>query len=161
MACYTLSDCVLEHLDEGRQYTSSPLNTFAQENNHKIAIDRGNKISDLYNSVINKLSDTNIKYGIISWMFLMSQKPQKWEFIDIDNDNHDIFLEVCCQTIDKTLIVSSENKCKWKDGITQERNYLHNGTSIKILNKDDAIIELKPPTIVKVISENKNENINK
>ncbi len=163
MACYTLSECVLEHLDEGRQYTSTLLNTFTQENNYKIAIDNRGEINNIYKSVVKKIFDRNIKAGIISWMYLMSQKPKKWEYFEIDNDIDDIFLEVCCRTIDKILIVSSENKCKWKDGISQDRFYSHKGTSIKILNKDDAIVEMKPQNTVKVISENinKNENINK
>ncbi|GHV36242.1 hypothetical protein FACS1894178_7250 [Bacteroidia bacterium] len=163
MACYTLSECVLEHLDEGRKYSSALLSTFAQDNNHKIAIDNRNTISNIYQSIAERLPDINIKCGIIHWMYLMSLKPQKWEYFDITDNENDIFLEVCFQTIDKKLIVSSENKCKWKNGISIDRLYAYKDASIKILNKDDAIDELQPNVKISIENTNinKNENTNK
>ena len=164
MACYTLSECVLEHLDEGRQYTSALLNIFAQENNYKIAIDAEEMIRTKYRLIAENQTDDGLRSAIISWMYLMTTfKPQKWEYFDVVDKKNDIFLEVCCQTIDKALIVSSENKCKWKNGISTDRLYSYNGTDIKILNKDDAIKELQETNTVKVISENinRNENLNK
>jgi hypothetical protein len=162
MACYTISNCVLEHLNEGRKYTADLLLTFTQENDHKIAVDESEKIIEIYTTTAEKISDNDIKIGIINWLSLMKLKPPKWEYIEIENTSNDIFLEVCCNTIDKKMIVSSENKCKWKNGISTDKLYSHRGISIRILNKDEAIIELKPkPIVIQQINTNTNTNTNK
>jgi hypothetical protein len=146
MACYTVSDCVLENLGEGKSYTTELLITFIQVNNHKIAIDEKGEIKKIYTSIATQIKDSDLKKGVFGWLSLMAMKPTKWEYIEIENSHDDIFLDVCSNTIDKTMIVSSENKCKWKNGISQERKFSYYGAEIRFLNKDDAIQELKPKT---------------
>ena len=161
MACYTVSDCVLRNLDEGKIYTTELLLTFTQENNHKIAIDEKGEIKMKYTSIATQIEDIDIKNGVIAWLGLMVMKPVKWEYVEIDNPHDDIFLDVCSNTIDKTMIVSSENKCRWKTGISPGRKFSYYGAEIRILNKDDAIQELKPKTNnINLSNTNTNTNTN-
>ena len=160
MACYTLSNCVLENLEENR-YTTDLLFVFIQENEHQIAFDKSGIIIEIYSTTIQNIPDFNIKIGAIYW--LSSIKEKKWG-VNIDNTDDDIFMAVCGKTADKRMIVSSVNECQWAGRISPspERMYSHKNDSIKILNKDEAILELKPKTTTfQQNNTNTNTNTNK
>ena len=142
MICYTLSDCVLKNMNtdsKKKEITTDLLMVFPQENNpHKVVVDRDGKVIDIYNSIIN---DGNP--AIMYWLQLMGDFPKSWEPIDVENiekatTNEEIFLMVCSQTEDKMLIVYHHNG--WTKGkYYNKRNIMHNDTSIRILDRNEAM----------------------
>ena len=147
MACYTISECVLLSIGEDGQddIITDLLNVVLQKgNSHQIAIDKCGTIKNKYTEIAQTY-EFRIKVAIINWLEWMAKRDRKWEYVDIEDASDNIFLEVCCKTADKKLIVYSENK--WNNGKSTDRPYSHKGILITILNKDEAILELQPKTI--------------
>jgi hypothetical protein len=144
MICYTLSDCVLKNLSadtQKKKIITTLLGVFSQENKpHKVVIDRTGKIIDIYNTYIDS------EAGVFYWLQIMSDNPSSWEPVDVDNieqatTNEDVFLLICSQTADKLLIVYSHNG--WtKNMYSCKGNITHNNTTIKVLDREEAINQL-------------------
>ncbi|OUO14725.1 hypothetical protein [Bacteroides sp. An322] len=156
MICYTLSDCILKNLERApnrKEIITDILMVFAQNNNHhKLAIDRDGKIIQIYSNIQNP--------AIAYWLQLMADFPCSWEPISIENiDNaktdEEIFLLVCSQTFDKTLIVYNHNG--WTQKLYEEDKVIsYNGTYIKVFDREEAIKLFsspencsQPPLIIK------------
>lgn len=140
MICYTLSDCVLRCFlndSKNKQIPSLLWRFVAGNNSHKLIVDRERKIINCY---LEFAQDNHI---VESWLEYMGHTPESWELIDVENletatSNQEIFLMVCCETEDKMLIVHNHNS--WTKGkYHHKRNILHNNTSIRILDRDEAI----------------------
>ena len=107
MACYTLSNCILQNLVAGKKYITDLLMVFTQESNpFKVALDKSNRIIELYETA----GQTN-EY-VANWLSLMSYQPANFETINIDTSTisniEEIFLKVCSKTnSQQKLIVHS------------------------------------------------------
>lgn len=144
MSYYTLSDCVLKKASTQKKYVANLLWTFVQENNsYKVVLDSGGSIIDIYNE-IGENDPT-----IATWLRFMGDNPSNFEPIDIDltdkQNNEDIFLSVCSSTaIQKKIIVYSHHGWKHHE-YSHGRIIIYEGTSVEVLNGDEAIHELHPP----------------
>lgn len=142
MICVTLSDCVLNNFSTSsnpKEILTDLLMVFAQNNNpYKIAIDRNGKIIDIYSS--------NENPAIIYWLKIMSDFPESWEPIDVENfesvqTKEEFFLLLCSQTTNKTLIVFSHNG--WtKKHYNRDNGISYNGVQLKVLDREEAIKDL-------------------
>ena len=107
MACYTLSNCILNNLDAGKKYITDLLLVFTQESNpYKVALDRSNRIIELY-----EIAGQKSEY-VANWLSLMSYQPSNFEQINCDTvsaiNDEEIFLKVCSKTnSQQKLIVHS------------------------------------------------------
>jgi hypothetical protein len=141
MVCYTLSNCLLENLDAGKVYISDILMVFTQQNNpFKVALDKSDRIMDLYQKAGEK--DYNVAY----WLTLMSYKPSSFEIINVDTSSslneEEVFLSVCSKTKSqqKMIVYSHEG---WQYYGYSSANVVHyNDIPVQVYDRDEAIREL-------------------
>ncbi len=143
MACYTLSNCILHNLVAGKKYITDLLMVFTQESNpFKVALDKSNRIIDLYETA----GQTN-EY-VANWLSLMSFQPSNFEPINIDvssaTNNEEIFLKVCSKTnSQQKLIVHSHEG--WQNFSYQaDKVIFYDSKPIRVFDRDEAIHELNP-----------------
>lgn len=145
MACYTLSDCILNNLNAGKKYITDLLMVFTQESNpFKVALDKSNRIIDLYES-----AGQENEY-VANWLSLMSFQPSNFETINIDTstaiNNEEIFLKVCGKTnSQQKLIVYSHEGWQYYS-YESDKVIIYDTKQIKILDRDEAIHDLNPIT---------------
>lgn len=145
MACYTLSDCILHNLNAGKKYITDLLMVFTQESNpFKVALDKSNRIIDLY-----ELAGQKNEY-VANWLSLMSFQPSNFETINIDTstamNNEEVFLKVCGKTNSqqKLIVYSHEG---WQNFNYQgDKVIIYDTKSIRVFDRDEAIHDLNPTT---------------
>lgn len=145
MACYTLSNCILQNLVAGKKYITDLLMVFTQEANpFKVALDKSNRIIDLYETA----GQTN-EY-VANWLSLMSYQPSNFETINVDASSatniEEVFLKVCSKTnSQQKLIVHSHEG--WQNFSYQaEKVIVYDNKPIRVFDRDEAIHELNPAT---------------
>lgn len=143
MACYTLSNCILNNLVAGKKYITDLLFVFTQESNpYKIALDTSNRILGLYESA----GQSN--EHVANWLSLMSYQPSNFETINADTSSaqntEEIFLLVCSMTkSQQKLIVHSHESWQYFNYVS-DRTIFYCGKPIRVFDRDEAILELNP-----------------
>lgn len=144
MSCYTLSNCLLDNLELDKKYISDVLMVFTQSNPFKVALDKSNRILDIYAEIAGK-NET-----VATWLNLMTMKPTSFETINVDvisvKEVEEIFLKVCSSTKSqqKVIVSSHERWTSFKYFIPQ--TILYDNIQVKVYDRDEAIPELHPPT---------------
>jgi len=150
MSTYTISPDFFQSVekDEG-VYFSEVLFVFTQRGNpFKVSRDKNGDIIDVYKNI--KENADIIK----TWLELMSYKPSTFEKIDIDLSEIECletkFLTLCQQTkSENNLIVYSKQNIKKFE--CKNSKIVFDKTSISVLDKDDACLELSK--ITKIIGD--------
>jgi hypothetical protein len=143
MASYTLSNCILNNIELDKKYITDVLMVFTQQSNpFKVALDKGDKILGLYETVAQK------NEFAAYWLSLMSMKPSSFESIDIEtNDDvneEEIFLKVCSSTKSqqKLIVMSHESWQYYRYDSPKVITY--NNIPVRVFDRDEAISELNP-----------------
>ncbi|WP_420552396.1 hypothetical protein [Tenacibaculum aiptasiae] len=123
---YTVCSKVLEIACTQPKYAYDLLWKFIMENPHKVVINQ---------EILEEYSKYTHNGTIHEWIRGMDYK-KFWKTVEIDQTNN-IFINTCQKTHDKNFIVSEKEDYKKEDFI-----------GIKVLNKDEAITELKPKSII-------------
>ncbi|WP_207383140.1 hypothetical protein [Leptospira noguchii] len=132
-----------------KHYIANILYIFTQMNAHKVAIDAGNKVLNLYRDVAAS------NEFISGWLSLMSHEPSNYETIEINIEEHEselnIFLLVCSATAKQNKMIVYSHQALSEFAIVQNTlNY--RGKDIIVLDRDDAVEELKPVKNVTYVS---------
>lgn len=163
MAIYTLTTNLIENLKSTDHYIiASLLNPLVDpHSNHRIAIDKNKRLYKLYADEVRNVN-TELKESYLGWLSLLSyQLATICDFIDVDVSTHDrnrAFLEVASHINGcKDIIVYSRNSgCPYPcDG---NNNTSHNGETIKVLDKNEAIDSIKNNS-TQVINYNTQVNV--
>lgn len=140
MAIFTLSKDLLENIEHKTHYCDI-LFVFVQTNPFKIAIDKSNKILDIYSDLASNNS------SIKAWLDLMSYEPSSYEKIDVDltneTDHKELFIKVCRATSNqkKIIIYSHQNWNEYK--YTGQNTVIYDSCTIDMIDRDEAIQALK------------------
>ena len=111
-----------------------------QTNAHKIALDKSNRILDIYAQIAEK------NEIIASWLSLMSMKPTSFETIDIDVSHEDseeeIFLTVCSSTKSQQKAIVNSHE-RWNNHkYVSPKVLIYKSIPVTIYDRDEAISEL-------------------
>lgn len=144
MSIYTLSKDLLIGA-KNKNHCCDLLFVFPQNNIFKVAIDKSNKVLDIYSQIAAE------NYIIKTWLDFLSNEPNSFEKINIDVPDglhtEDIFLEVCRAVKNQQIlfVYSHQNweKYQYKTGNTIE----YKGSDISILDRDEAIKELQQHSV--------------
>lgn len=112
----------------------------SQSNPYKVALDKSGRVIELYEQIASH--NVHIK----TWLDLMSMKPSSFEVINVETRSVDqveeIFLTVCSMTNNekKMIVYSHQGKLYERYYINNSINF--NGTTILVLDRDQAYHEL-------------------
>ena len=145
MSVYVIAETFLEEVKEPKPYFNNVLLLFAIENALKVGIDTQGVIIDRYNAV-----GENIPL-IAHWIQIMSHYPSYFEPIDkidlqSESCRNEIYLNIASQMVEKSKLVcfSKQNLKAYKFLSSSYIDY--DGIPVKVLDKDEAIQELKSVT---------------
>lgn len=143
MATYTISPDLLRSIPEDEAiYLTDILFVFTNRGNaNKVSRDKKGDVLNCYTSVEQN------KEVIKLWLDLMSFKPSPFETIDVEIEGIECeetkFLKVCKETANtkKLILYSPQNLTKFEciDGKVDFEK-----TTIQVLDRDEARIELQP-----------------
>ena len=142
MATYTLTTNLIENLrSTDIDILLKMLHFFEDTFEHKLAMDQSKCIYNLY---AQATVDQQLKKLYSEWLQLFSIKEKRCEFITVNittKDKNEAFLEVASKINGyKNIIVYSRNGSPYQCNDNNNINY--NGTTIKVLDKDEAVSEI-------------------
>ncbi|WP_020586371.1 hypothetical protein [Desulfobacter curvatus] len=142
MATYIVSSCFLKNA-ELRPYISDVLFRFPQQDNSlKVGIDKNKIIIDLYAEIAEE------KHHVSTWLDLMSFNPTSFEKItEIEEgitEETEVFLFVCSALVNNKKMIVDTIQNFGAYNVTEENQIEYRNNKIKIIEKDDAVIELRP-----------------
>ncbi|MGJ8682562.1 hypothetical protein [Paraglaciecola sp.] len=148
MSRFTLSSCIEECL-EHKVYIADILYKFvSSENPYKIVVDSSNKVREIYCQIAER------NHNFLSWLNVMTMEPNNFMTIDVEIEQSDseldAFLKVCAASNGcQKLIVNSHNTLKTHDYL-DENTVGFCGKELTILDRDEAVEELRvPKTVIK------------
>lgn len=144
MNLFTLTCNLLGKIENSKEYIAQILYRFtAYDNPYKVCIDKDKKVLDYY----GEIARTNPL--IAQWIIFMGQIPANFEFThielptELDKEEHYIYL---CSKIkgSKKMIVYSHQDWERFDYDDEESSIItYQGNKIRIIDRDEAILELK------------------
>ena len=140
MSIFTISKDLLQNIEHKTHYCDI-LFVFPQTNSFKVAMDKSNKILEIYYD----LAKDNI--SLKTWLDLLSYEPTSIEKIDVelsdDLSQDEVFLKVCGATANqkKLLIYSHQNWKKYK--YSENNTVTYDSCTIFMIDRDEAIQALK------------------
>jgi len=157
MAIYTLTTSLIENIPSTDiELFGSLLGVFTNiESGHKLAIDTNRQLYILYS---NAKVDANLRFQYEAWKELLSKMLNRvCEFIPVDidiTDKDQAFLEVASSVNgSKKIIVYSRNtNCPYD--CNDDNEVEHNGKSISVLDKDEAVSEINEKNSITTYGDN-------
>ena len=145
---YTISGDILENIDENDYHYWRNLLFQLFYSDKKIAKDSEGHIFDIYRDVTKNREMLN------QWINMGCYKPSKFvnvnlEISQIQNDEEK-FIALCAATKgERSLVV---NDIQASSYVRQDNTIEYNGTSINVIDKDTAVIEITQSKVVNTIT---------
>ena len=137
---YTMSDCALKC----STITQFLATIISKGSKIRLALDIHSVLEKKYFEVINDIYPFDDIFGtcISGMLGLIIYSHETYaEYFSIDENSSDPVMDVCCQTIDKCIVVGSINKCRWSSEITPQKEFKYHGKEITIIESNDIIFE--------------------
>lgn len=141
MPCYTILPDFIRKSIKQKKYIADILMVFPQNTNpFKVAKDINGIVLEIY----SKLSE--LSNDIACWFALMSYEPESFEPIDVnisnENDEETQFLKLCGATKCQQKIIVYSRECWENYNYFTQNTIIFEGTSITVLDRDEAHLEL-------------------
>jgi hypothetical protein len=140
MSVYVVCSCFVGNLNS-KVYLTEVLLKFAQQNTLRVGIDTDRKLIDIYSKIAES------KPEIASWLSLMSYEPTSFQEIvkleDSIKDEFHMFLFVCKSIVNKNCMIVDTIQNFNLFEFVDEKHIMYTNKKICLIEKDDAIEELK------------------